>query len=149
MWQTYARSPHSSPALTAIFAKIGVSDINSNLATAIRTAAILAIAWAAAFATCDVSQMRRISGHAFLFLILSGCATGLSWLFYFKALKLGGRLESGAGGQAERGVYNGSRLSDTRRAAVAESCRRMRADIRRSARNNNLIGPILHLENAV
>ena len=87
MWQTYALLSAFFAALTAIFAKIGVSDINSNLATAIRTAAILAIAWAAAFATCDVSQMRRISGHAFLFLILSGCATGLSWLFYFKALK--------------------------------------------------------------
>ena len=67
MWQTYALLSAFFAALTAIFAKIGVSDINSNLATAIRTAAILAIAWAAAFATCDVSQMRRISGHAFCF----------------------------------------------------------------------------------
>lgn len=88
MWQTYALLSALFAALTAIFAKIGVNSINSNLATAIRTAVILFITWAVVFISCDLTQIRRISGHSLLFLILSGAATGLSWLFYFKALKI-------------------------------------------------------------
>lgn len=74
--------------MTAIFAKLGTDDTNPNLATAIRTTVILFLTWAVAFAVCDVSQIRKISGHSLLFLVLSGSATGFSWLFYFKALKL-------------------------------------------------------------
>lgn len=76
-------------ALTAIFAKIGVKDINSDLATAIRTAVILLITWGIVFFGNHVGEVRSIPRHAWLFLILSGAATGLSWLFYFKALQTG------------------------------------------------------------
>ena len=88
MWQTYALLSAFFAALTAIFAKIGVSSINSNLATAVRTTVILIITWFAALAFSDLSQIKRISASSILFLILSGCTTGLSWLFYFKALKI-------------------------------------------------------------
>ena len=89
MWQTYALLSALFAALTAIFAKIGVRDIDSNLATAIRTLVILFITWGIVFATAGVRQIREISSHTLLFLVLSGLATGASWLFYFKALQLG------------------------------------------------------------
>ena len=89
MWQTYALLSALFAALTAIFAKIGVRDIDSNLATAIRTLVILFITWGIVFATAGVRQIREISSHTLLFLVLSGLATGASWLFYFKALLLG------------------------------------------------------------
>lgn len=88
MWQTYALLSAFFAALTAIFAKVGVSSINSNLATAVRTTVILIITWFAALSFSDLSQIKRISASSLLFLILSGCTTGLSWLFYFKALKI-------------------------------------------------------------
>ena len=75
--------------MTAVFAKIGVSGINSNLATAIRTAVILVLTWAIALSTTGIAQIKSISRHSLLFLILSGLATGASWLFYFKALQVG------------------------------------------------------------
>lgn len=89
MWQTYALLSALFAALTAIFAKIGVKDIDSNLATAIRTLVILFITWGIALATVEFKQIREISSHTLLFLILSGLATGASWLFYFKALQVG------------------------------------------------------------
>ena len=76
-------------ALTAILAKIGVKDVNSNLATAIRTIVILSFAWGIVFYQGLHKQLFNISRFSFLFLILSGIATGLSWLFYFRALQLG------------------------------------------------------------
>ncbi len=76
-------------SLTALFAKIGVKDINSDLATAIRTSVILLITWGIVFAGNHASEVKGISGHTWIFLVLSGIATGLSWLFYFKALQLG------------------------------------------------------------
>lgn len=76
-------------ALTAIFAKIGVKDIDSNLATAIRTTIILFITWGIVLVGNHASEVKCIPGHTWLFLVLSGAATGLSWLFYFKALQLG------------------------------------------------------------
>lgn len=88
MWQTYAILSALCASMTAIFAKLGTDDTNPNLATAIRTTVILFLTWAVAFAVCDVSQIRKISGHSLLFWVLSGSATGFSWLFYFKALKL-------------------------------------------------------------
>ena len=88
MWQTYALLSAFFAALTAIFAKVGVSSINSNLATAVRTTVILIITWFAALSFSDLSQIKRISASSLLFLILSGCSTGLSWLFYFKAFKI-------------------------------------------------------------
>lgn len=76
-------------ALTAIFAKIGVKDIPSNLATAIRTTIILILTWGIVLFTHQQNAVKDISRHTWLFLILSGLATGLSWLFYFKALQQG------------------------------------------------------------
>ena len=76
-------------ALTAIFAKVGVRDINSDLATAIRTTVILFITWGIVLFGSHVDEIRDIPRHSWLFLVLSGAATGLSWLFYFKALQTG------------------------------------------------------------
>lgn len=89
MWKYYALLSAFFAALTAIFAKIGVKDINSDLATAIRTTIILFITWGIAFVGNHVSGLKSISSHTWLFLVLSGVATGLSWLFYFKALQSG------------------------------------------------------------
>ncbi len=89
MWKYYALLSAFFAALTAIFAKIGVKDINSDLATAIRTTIILFITWGIAIAGSHANELKAISGHTWLFLVLSGAATGLSWLFYFKALQLG------------------------------------------------------------
>lgn len=89
MWKYYALLSAFFAALTAIFAKIGVKDINSDLATAIRTTVILFITWGIALAGSHGAELKGIGGHTWLFLVLSGAATGLSWLFYFKALQLG------------------------------------------------------------
>lgn len=89
MWKVYALLSAVFAALTAIFAKIGVKDINSNLATAIRTMVILVITWGIVIANKHIGEMKDISGHTWLFLLLSGAATGLSWLFYFKAIQIG------------------------------------------------------------
>jgi bacterial/archaeal transporter family protein len=76
-------------AATAILAKIGVAHIDSNLATAIRTTVVVLFAWAIAFALGKHGEIRQVDGRAWLFLTLSGLATGLSWLCYFRALQLG------------------------------------------------------------
>ena len=89
MWKYYALLSALFAALTAIFAKVGVKDINSDLATAIRTTVILFITWGIALFGSHVGEIRDIPRHAWLFLLLSGVATGLSWLFYFKALQSG------------------------------------------------------------
>lgn len=89
MWKYYALLSALFAALTAVFAKIGVKDINSDLATAIRTSVILFITWGIVFVGNHTTEIKVISGHTWIFLILSGVATGLSWLFYFKALQVG------------------------------------------------------------
>lgn len=89
MWKYYALLSAFFAALTAVFAKIGVKDINSDLATAIRTAIILLITWGIVFVSNRQAEVKDIAGHTWLFLVLSGVATGLSWLFYFKALQVG------------------------------------------------------------
>ena len=89
MWKYYALLSAFFAALTAIFAKIGVKDINSDLATAIRTTVILLITWGIAVVGNHCNGIKCITGHTWIFLVLSGAATGLSWLFYFKALQLG------------------------------------------------------------
>jgi transporter family protein len=75
--------------LTAILAKIGVAGINSNLATAVRTTVVLVFTWGIALATADTALLRTFSKRTWVFLVLSGLATGLSWLCYFRALQLG------------------------------------------------------------
>jgi len=76
-------------AATAILAKLGVADINSNLATAVRTTVVFFLAWSIALAEIPVSALTGISRKTFTFLVLSGLATGLSWVCYFRALQLG------------------------------------------------------------
>ena len=88
-WVIYALLAAVFAALTTIFAKIGVSNINSNVATAIRTIVILLITWGIVFFRGEWSGWAAISSRTLLFLILSGAATGLSWIFYFRALQLG------------------------------------------------------------
>lgn len=89
MWKYYALLSALFAALTAIFSKIGVKDIPSNLATAIRTTIILVLTWGIVFFCREQSAIREVSRHTWCFLLLSGLATGLSWLFYFKALQTG------------------------------------------------------------
>lgn len=89
MWKYYALLSAFFAALTAIFAKVGVKTVNADLATAIRTAVILLLTWGVALAGHQEGGLRQIDGRTWLFLVLSGAATGLSWLFYFKALQAG------------------------------------------------------------
>lgn len=89
MWKYYALLSALFAALTAIFAKVGVKVINSNLATAIRTTVILLLTWGIVAFTGHIGELKEISRHTWCFLLLSGLATGLSWLFYFKALQTG------------------------------------------------------------
>ncbi|SFQ50637.1 EamA family transporter [Hymenobacter arizonensis] len=88
-WIPYALLAALFAALTAIFAKIGIKGVDSDLATAIRTVVILVLAWGIAFARGATAGLPDLSGRAWLFLVLSGLATGASWLCYFRALKLG------------------------------------------------------------
>jgi bacterial/archaeal transporter family protein len=89
MWWIYALFSAFFAALTAIFAKVGIKGVDTDVATAIRTVVILVIAWAIAFARGGVATIQTLSRQNILFLFLSGIATGLSWIFYFKALQLG------------------------------------------------------------
>ena len=89
MWKYYAVLSAVFAALTAILAKIGVRNVDSNLATAIRTAVILVITWAVVLVSGSSTRIRSVSGYSLLFLVLAGISTGLSWLFYFKALQSG------------------------------------------------------------
>lgn len=88
-WFIYALLSAFFAALTAILAKIGIKDVNSNLATAIRTVVIMVFAWAIVFYQSSQKQIGSISKFSLLFLVLSGIATAISWLFYFKALQIG------------------------------------------------------------
>jgi transporter family protein len=89
MWWIYALLSAFFASLTAIFAKIGVTNVNSDLATAIRTVVVLIVAWGIAIARGELKGITDLSRHSILFLILSGIATGLSWIFYYKALQIG------------------------------------------------------------
>jgi transporter family protein len=88
-WFIWALLSALFAALTAILAKLGVADVNPNLATAIRTTVILVITWALAFATSGRADWAGLTHRAWIFLAASGVMTGLSWLCYFRALKLG------------------------------------------------------------
>ena len=89
MWVVFALLSAVFAALTSIFAKIGIENVNSNLATAIRTVIVLVMAWLIVFATGKHQQIVDISTKSWIFLVLSGLATGLSWLCYFYALQIG------------------------------------------------------------
>jgi len=88
-WVVYALLSAFFAALTAIFAKLGLKNVNSDLATAIRTVVILFITWGLVFFRGSSSELPGLSRNNWLFLILSAIATGLSWLFYYRALQLG------------------------------------------------------------
>jgi transporter family protein len=88
-WWVFALLSAVFAALTTVFAKIGVKGVNSDLATAIRTVVILIVAWGIVAARGQLSGIGALSRQTWLFLILSGLATGLSWLFYFRGLQLG------------------------------------------------------------
>ena len=89
MWLILALLSALFAALTSILAKIGIVGVNSNLATAIRTTVVLAMAWGMVFLTNTQGGIASISRKSWLFLILSGLATGISWLCYYKALQMG------------------------------------------------------------
>ena len=89
MWLPFAVCSAVFAALTSILAKIGIEGVNSNLATAIRTFVVLAMAWLMVFVTHEQSGIAAISKKSWIFLILSGLATGASWLCYYRALQTG------------------------------------------------------------
>jgi transporter family protein len=89
MWKSYALLAALFASLTAIFAKMGVRDVDSHLATAIRAGFILILTWGIVLFTGAAKGMKELGGSTWLFLFLSAIAAGLSWLFYFKALQLG------------------------------------------------------------
>ena len=89
MWLFFALCSAVFAALTSILAKIGIEGINSTLATAIRTFVVLFMAWGMVFLTNSQSGIFRIDRRSWVFLVLSGLATGLSWLCYYRALQLG------------------------------------------------------------
>ena len=89
MWLVYALLSALFAALTSILGKIGIENVNSNLATAIRTVVVLVMAWVIVFYTGKQSEIAEIGQKSWIFLIASGLATGLSWLFYYKALQIG------------------------------------------------------------
>ncbi len=89
MWLLFAILSSVFAALTSILAKVGIENVNSNLATAIRTVVVLLMSWAMVFITNTQSGITEISKKSWVFLILSGLATGASWLCYYKALQMG------------------------------------------------------------
>lgn len=89
MWVVYALLSALFASATSVLAKVGIRDIGSNLATAVRTIVVLALAWGMVFVSGQQQDMHRLTqGSNLLFLILSGLATGLSWLFYYHALQI-------------------------------------------------------------
>lgn len=89
MWWLFALLSAIFAALTSILAKIGIEGVNSNLATAVRTVVVVAMAWLMVFITNTQSGITEISKKSWIFLILSGLATGASWMCYYKALQMG------------------------------------------------------------
>ena len=89
MWFLFAFLSALFAALTSIFAKVGIDGVNSNLATAVRTVVVVVMAWGMVFLTHAQSGLRDISRKSWCFLILSGLATGASWLCYYRALQIG------------------------------------------------------------
>ncbi|QQY80280.1 transporter family protein [Keratinibaculum paraultunense] len=89
MWKLYAILSALFAALTSILAKIGIKGVDSNLATAIRTVVIIFLSWGIVFLTGAQSGIKDLTKQNWIFLILSGIATGLSWMFYYKAISIG------------------------------------------------------------
>lgn len=89
MWALFAILSAVFAALTSILAKVGIENVNSNLGTAIRTIVVVVMAWGMVFITHSLGGITQISKKSWLFLILSGLATGASWLCYYRALQIG------------------------------------------------------------
>jgi Predicted membrane protein len=89
MWVVYAVGSALFAALTSILAKVGIENVNSNLATAVRTVVVLILAWGIVFFTGANTGIKNITQRSLLFLVLSGITTGLSWLFYYNAIQIG------------------------------------------------------------
>ena len=89
MWFVFALLSAVFAAATSILAKVGIDGVNSNLATALRTVVVLIMAWGMVFLTNAQAGLGKISGKSWLFLVLSGLATGASWLCYYRALQIG------------------------------------------------------------
>jgi transporter family protein len=89
VWIVYALLSALFAALTSILAKIGIDGVNSTLATALRTVVVLLMAWGIVFITGKQAEVHNITAKSWLFLAISGVATGLSWLFYYRALQMG------------------------------------------------------------
>lgn len=89
MWTVFAVLSAVFAALTSILAKVGIEDVDSNLATAVRTVVVVAMSWLMVFITNTQSGITNISRKSWIFLILSGLATGASWLCYYKAIQMG------------------------------------------------------------
>src|ERR1700755_534693 len=89
MWKVYALLSALFAAFTAILAKLGVRGVNGNIATAVRTLVVLFIAWGIVVFGGELKGLKTLSRNNIIFLVLSGVATGLSWIFYFKALEHG------------------------------------------------------------
>ena len=96
MWIVFALLSAVFAALTSIFAKIGIDGVNSNLATAVRTVVVVVMSWLIVFISNNQSGLAQISKKSWVFLILSGLATGASWLCYYRALQLGKATEVAA-----------------------------------------------------
>lgn len=89
MWLVFAVFSAVFAALTSVLAKVGIADVNSTLATAIRTVVVLGMSWGMVFISGAQGGISEISRRSWIFLILSGLATGASWLFYYRALQIG------------------------------------------------------------
>lgn len=89
MWKLFALLAALFAALTSILAKLGIKGVDSNLATAVRTIVIVLLSWGIVFMTGSQSGLKNLTKQNWTFLILSGVATGLSWLFYYKAISIG------------------------------------------------------------
>ncbi len=89
MWKWYALLSAVFASLTSILAKFGMKGVNSHLGTAIRTVVVLILAWGIVFGTGNHKAIRELTRQNWIFLVLSGLATGFSWLFYFKAIQMG------------------------------------------------------------
>ena len=96
MWMLFALLSAFFAALTSILAKIGINGVNSNLATAVRTVVVVAMSWLMVFVTNQQTGLSEISKKSWIFLILSGLATGASWLCYYRAFQLGSVAEVAA-----------------------------------------------------
>ena len=128
MWFVFALGSAVFAALTSILAKIGIEGVNSTLATAIRTAVVLAMSWGMVFLTGTQGGVKDIGPRSWLFLILSGLATGASLAVLLLRFADRGCVQGGAGGQAERGHHPGAGLFDPARARHLQKPDRLRAD---------------------